>query len=351
MTSVGLIVLAGSGEATAAALRYLLLGLSGSLLYLAGVAFLYGAHGILDLQMLSEVYAPDRVGNVALILMVSGLGIKTALFPMHTWLPPAHAGAPAPVSALLSGLVVKAGFFIMVRLWAQLVTDEAWVLACTLSLLGGCAVLWGAFSAFRAERLKMLVAYSTVAHVGYLFLWFPLAMNAAERKQAWIGMGLLAVSHALAKSGFFLAAGGIQRSVGHDRLADLGGLGARMPLALSATALAGVSLMGLPPSGGFAGKWLLLTASISAGQPWILLILLCGGLLSAAYLFRFWRTAFRQEQTGALPASSRGHIGLDLPAFLLACAALLVGMLSSRIAKLLVVGATFSLESSTAVAS
>jgi formate hydrogenlyase subunit 3/multisubunit Na+/H+ antiporter MnhD subunit len=337
LASVGMIVLSGTADATGAALRYLVLGLAGSLLYLAGLALLYGAHGVLDLQLLSRVFSMDTVGQVALVLMVIGLAVKTALFPIHTWLPPAHGGAPAPVSALLSGLVVKGSFFILVRLWSQLVTGAGTPLAYTLSILGGCAVLWGGLQALRAERLKMLVAYSTVAHIGYLFMWFPLACSSTERERAWIGMGLLAISHALAKSALFLAAGSVQHTVGHDRLEDLGGLGARMALAMSATALAGVSLMGLPPSGGFAGKWMLLTSAIPANQPWIIVMLLGGGLLTAGYLFRFWRVAYRQEV--AVPVSAKPCLGLDLPAFILAVAALLVGALSSLIARLLVVGA------------
>lgn len=337
LSSVGMIVLSGTAEATGAALRYLLLGLAGSLLYLVGVAFLYGAYGVLDLQSLSEVFALDGVGQVALVSMVIGLSIKTALFPIHTWLPPAHGGAPAPVSALLSGLVVKGSFFILVRLWSHLVPDGSSPLDYALCLLGGCAVLWGGLHALRAERLKMLVAYSTVAHVGYLFTWFPLTCSCPQRERAWIGMGLLALSHALAKSAFFLASGSVLRTVGHDRLADLRGIGARMPLAMSATALAGLSLMGLPPSGGFAGKWMLLTASLAAGEPWILVILLGGGLLTAGYLFRFWRIAYQQGD--ALPASAKASFGLDMPAFLLACAALFVGILASLIAQLLEIGA------------
>ena len=107
-------------------------------------------------------------------LMLVGLMLKTALFPFHFWLPPAHGGAPAPVSALLSALVVKASFYLILRLWIGPLAPLAAAIAWLPALLGAAAILWGSCQAIRAERLKMLIAYSTVAQLGYLFLIFPL---------------------------------------------------------------------------------------------------------------------------------------------------------------------------------
>ena len=175
LAAVGLTALGGKRAALEAALRYLVVGLVGSMAYLAGVVLIYTAYGTLDLAAVAAAIRPEPAAWTALALMTAGLLLKTALFPLHFWLPPAHANAPAPVSAALSALVVKAAFYLVLRLWldlfAPVVTSAA---ANLLGLLGAAAVLWGSWQALRAERLKLVAAYSTVAQIGYLFLFFPL---------------------------------------------------------------------------------------------------------------------------------------------------------------------------------
>jgi formate hydrogenlyase subunit 3/multisubunit Na+/H+ antiporter MnhD subunit len=259
---------------------------------------------------------------------------------MHFWLPPAHAGAPAPVSALLSALVVKASFYLTLRLWVDLFGNVARLpVAQLLGVLGAGAIVWGAIQALRADRLKTLIAYSTVAQLGYLFLLFPLASVPAVARAAWLGAIVFALSHALAKAAMFLAAGRIQQLAGEDRLDRLAGIGQRAPLAVSATALAGVSLMGLPPSGGFAGKWMLLVAGVESGQWWWALVLVGGGLLTAAYLFRFWRIAIASADS----PGCRGPVNwrLEIPAFALGAAAVLLVFFATQVVALLEIGAPF----------
>ena len=173
--AVPLVCLDGRAETLAAALRYLLFALLGSVLYLLGTALLYGAYGTLDIVLLSGRVRPEPATWVAAALMTVGLLAKTALFPLHLWLPPAHAGAPAPASAVLSSLVVKASFFLIVRLWFDVMpglpSEAAGQL---LGTLGAAAIVFGSVLALRQARLKLLIAYSTVAQIGYLFLLFPL---------------------------------------------------------------------------------------------------------------------------------------------------------------------------------
>ena len=176
LAAVSLTALSGRADALTGAMRYLLATLLGSLAYLLGVALLYHGFGSVDIAILAERVEASPVVWAALGLMSAGLLLKTALFPLHFWLPPAHASAPAPVSALLSALVVKASFYILLRLWLEifgpLVGDGVGEL---LGLLGAAAVLWGSLQALRQTRLKLLIAYSTVAQLGYMFLAFPLA--------------------------------------------------------------------------------------------------------------------------------------------------------------------------------
>ena len=174
--AVPLVCLDGRAETLAAALRYLLFALLGSVLYLLGAALLYGGYGTLDIVLLSGLVRAEPVVWVAAALMTTGLIAKTALFPLHLWLPPAHAGAPAAASALLSALVVKGSFILIVRLWFDampgLLNQAA---AQMLAALGAAAIVFGSVLALRQARLKLLIAYSTIAQIGYLFFLFPLA--------------------------------------------------------------------------------------------------------------------------------------------------------------------------------
>ncbi|HOP16463.1 MAG TPA: proton-conducting transporter membrane subunit, partial [Gammaproteobacteria bacterium] len=180
LAAVALAALGRTRAALQAAVRYLTVGLLGSLAFLTGVGLVYAAYGTLDMSTLAGQVRAEPAAWVALALMTSGLLIKSALFPMHFWLPSAHANAPAPVSAALSALVVKAAFYLVLRLWLD-VFDVALgpAAAGMLGVLGAFAVIWGSWKAFRAERLKLLAAYSTVAQIGYLFVFLPVLLASA----------------------------------------------------------------------------------------------------------------------------------------------------------------------------
>jgi multicomponent Na+:H+ antiporter subunit D len=312
--AVPLVCLDGRPETLAAALRYLMFALFGALFYLLGAALLYGAYGTLDIVLLSRRVHPEPAVWLAAGLMTAGLLAKTALFPLHLWLPPAHANAPAAASAVLSGLVVKGSFFLIVRLWLNVLPAlPIAVPGAVLAALGSAAILAGSVLALRQERLKLMIAYSTVAQIGYLFLMFPLA-SGPWAADAFCGGVMQALSHAFAKAAMFLSAGLIAESLGHDRIAGLSGAGRAMPVTFLALGLGGLSLMGLPPSGGFAAKWLLMKASIEAGQWLWAVVMLAGGLLAGGYLYRALAPALSGEraQVKAAPRLSRESVALAL---------------------------------------
>ncbi|MDQ4061572.1 MAG: NADH-quinone oxidoreductase subunit J [Pseudomonadota bacterium] len=289
--AVALVALDGKPEAVTAAFRYLLFALLGSLAYLLGAAILYATYGALDVRLLGRATGGAGPALVAAAFMTAGLMAKTALFPLHAWLPAAHAAAPAPASALLSALVVKAPFVVLLRLWFEAVPGVATpILTQSLGVLGAGGILLGSVLALRQGRLKLLVAYSTVAQLGYLLLVFPLAAGSGAQHSwtasAWTGVIFHALAHALAKGAMFLSAGAMAQALGHDRLEGLAGLGQKLPISAFAFGLAAVSLMGLPPSGGFTAKYLLLTSAFASGQWWWALVMVVGGLLAAGYLFR-----------------------------------------------------------------
>lgn len=186
--------------------------------------------------------------------------------------------------------------------------------------------------------MKLLIAYSTVAQLGYLFIAFPLATNHAI---AWQGALYLALSHALAKGAMFLAAGNILLFCGHDRISALDQVAQRLPLTLMAFSLAGISIMSLPPSGGFIGKWLLLEAAIAQGSWGWVLVMLAGGLLAAGYLFKVISHAFNQKEalqnTRSIPAI------MQWSALLLAIGSLLLGLIVIQPLSLLDIGDPFKI--------
>jgi multicomponent Na+:H+ antiporter subunit D len=324
--AVPLVCLDGRATTLIAALRYLLFALFGSALYLLGATLIYGAYGALDIVLLSQRVRPEPAVWVATALMTAGLLAKTALFPLHLWLPPAHAGAPPPASAMLSALVVKASFFLVVRLWLNLMPwpmgDSALQI---LAALGAAAILFGSVLALLQERLKLLIAYSTVAQIGYLFLMLPLAAGAHPwAAAAWTGGILQAVSHAFAKAAMFLAAGVIAETLGHDRIGGLRGVGRALPMTVLAFGLGGLSLMGLPPSGGFAAKWLLLTAAVESGQWQWALVVLIGGLLAGGYVFRVLAPTLAAAD-GLPPQCSNVSRGREALSLALALCAVLIG--------------------------
>ncbi len=326
LSAVALSGLSGKAEALSAAMRYLFVSMIGSLSYLLGVALLYNMYGVLDLGLLASEVRPGPTSQAALALITVGLALKTALFPFHFWLPPAHANAPAPVSALLSALVVKASFYLLLRLWLGVFPTVINTTAVDLlGFLGALAIIWGSIQAFRQRRLKLLVAYSTVAQLGYLFLVFPLVLRGGDFT-AWGGSAYLAVSHAFAKASIFLASGIIMHVAGHDRIDELAGIGQRLPVTMFALALAGVSLLGLPPSGGFIAKWMLLNAALITGQWWLVAVIILGGLLAAGYVFRMLAHSFTPATWISFeqPVARR----MEWSAFALAAVAIALGLVA-----------------------
>jgi multicomponent Na+:H+ antiporter subunit D len=330
---VPLVCLDGRGETLRAALRYLIFALLGSVFYLLGSVLLYGGYGTLDIALLAARVRPEPIAWAAAALMTTGLLAKTALFPLHLWLPPAHAGAPAAASAVLSALVVKGSWFLVVRLWFDVMPGVVtFPSAQLLGGLGAAAILIFSVVALRQERLKLLIAYSTLAQIGYLFLMFPLAFDVAAGQLdgggALAGGMMQAISHAAAKAAMFMAAGSIYAALGHDRLAGLAGIARALPISVLTFAVSGIALMGVLPSGAYLAKKLLLGAAAGSGQWWWEWVLQAGGVLTSSYVVLVLARALaRSDQTIELKKSvsriaQSAALALAICSLLLACAAL-----------------------------
>lgn len=340
LSAVALVALSG-GEALMAAARYIVVTLVGSLFYLLGVALVYADYGLVDMATLGRIVQDQPATQAALVFITLGLALKTAIVPLHFWLVPAHGGALGPISAVLSGLVVKVTFYVLLRLWVTVFPDVVDISASeVLGVVGALAIVWGSAQAIVQSQLKRLVAYSTVAQLGYLLLAFPLAMHRPTGAAAWPGVVLFVVAHACAKAAMFLVAGSYKHAIGDDELGCLRGVASTMPATTLALGLAGMALIGLPPSGTFAAKWLLLDAAVEGGR-WVYVVVIVGGsLLAAAYVFKVLAIALREPADAArardVPMTMR------LSALVLALVAASLGLLPGPPLELIGRGAAFA---------
>ena len=185
----------------------------------------------------------------------------------------------------------------------------------------------------------MMVAYSTVAQIGYLFLIFPLSQSVQGSQIALQGGLYFVISHACAKAAVFLAAGSVIYAYGHDRIDDLQGIVRRMPVSMFAFGVAGTSLIGLPPSGGFIAKWLYLNAALTTGHWWWCALILAGGLITGAYVFRFFSVAFANTE---VVASARPVPRImEYSALGLAVCAMMLGFTAPAVKSVLDIGGLF----------
>lgn len=331
MVAVALVTLSG-GKAIAPALRYLMFSLFASLCYLLGVALIYAGSGALDITLLAGQLEANALNALALGLITLGLLLKAAGWPLHIWLPAAHAAAPAAVSALLSALVVKGPLFILFLVWTQLAPQA--FLPYAAQVFSWCALgalLLGGLAAWRTPFNKMLVAYSTVAQLGYALLALSLLLSIGLI-DFQLAFWVFIISHALAKAACFMAVGELQQGMATKQISHLSGATQVMPLAMFAFAVAGGSLIGLPPSGGFLMKWHFLLGLWQSAEWFWLALLLLATLISAAYIFRIIVVGFFRLPSGITHPTSAQPTNLPAvlfwPQFYALLPALLVWVLA-----------------------
>ncbi len=293
------LVALGGDRAIFASFRYLLLGTAGSGLYLLGVGFIYfttGSLNMADVAGLLPAVADSPTIAAAAALITVGLGVKMALFPLHVWLPDAHTNAPPAIAALLAAVQVKAGAYAIIRInygvfGPGLVADEL-PIAELLTWFGAAGILVGSVMAILQTDFKRLLAYSTVAQLGYIGVGIGLA-----NPIALIGALLHILNHAVMKSGLFFIAGGIYSQTKIKEIPRMSGLGRKMPLLMSGFAIAAVSMVGLPPTAGFISKFYLALGAIEGGRWPIAVIIVGSSLLTAVYFVRLIERIFTGKVT------------------------------------------------------
>jgi multicomponent Na+:H+ antiporter subunit D len=323
------LVALGGDRAIFASFRYLLLGTLGSGLYLLGVGFLYFSTGSLNMADVASLLPaisddPAVLGSMGLIVL--GLALKMALFPLHVWLPDAHSYSPPGVAALLAAVQVKAGAYALIRIlfdvYGPAYTGSTLPVSTALVWFGAAGIVVGSVLAIQQSDLKRLLAYSTVAQLGYIGLGIGLATPLAL-----IGALLHVLNHAVMKSGLFLVAGGILQRTGIKEITRFAGLGRRMPLTMAGFAIAALSMVGIPPTAGFFSKFYLVVATVELGN-WLLAAIIVGSsALTAVYFLRLFEQIFvRAPEEEVVATATEPHPRIVATVGVLAVAVLAIGL-------------------------
>jgi multicomponent Na+:H+ antiporter subunit D len=327
LSSYALVAITGERIAEIASFKYLIMGAISSLFILLAVGFMYALTGSLNMADIASRLAdvPPFPAMVAVAALTLGFSVKAALFPLHVWLPDAHSIAPSPVSAVLSGLVVKIGVLGMLRMYQILYEAQAFDLSAlndTIMWLGAISIVVGAFFAMTQEDIKMMLAYSTISNIGYIFMGLGLASSFGI-----IGATVHIFNHALIKATLFLGAGALIYRTGYRDLADLRGIGKAMPITTGAIAIGAVSIVGIPPTAGFVCKWYIALGAIEAGRIFFAVVLLFGALLIFVYYIRMLNAFyFMAPIHPEIAQIKEAPLSMLVPILVLAALCLLMGV-------------------------
>lgn len=335
-------------KALQGSINYLVLGTIGASFFLIGVGYLYSVTGTLnmaDLALRLEPLHDNRAVITAFAFLLIGLSVKMALFPLHGWLPDAHGYAPPIVSALLSGVAIKVGAYVIFRLAFSVLgvefTFSKLPTGPFIWLFGTLAILVGSYTAIHQTSLKRLLAYSSVAQIGYIALGFSFA-----NENGLTGALVHIFNHALMKSGLFLVAGIIAYRLGESEIGALAGLGRKMPFTMAALTAGGLGLIGVPLTSGFVSKWYLVSGAIDRGLLPLAFVVLVGSMLAVIYVWKVVEIVYFRPAPPSAAKVTEAPWSLVFPAWILVGASLYFGIDPSLSAGLAQQAARFLLSQS-----
>lgn len=288
----------GEKRAPYAAFRYLIIGTVGGSLYLLGVGFLYTVTGTLNIIDMSSML-PQVIGNsaviTALILMVVGIGIKAALFPLHGWLPDSYTYASSTSSALIAPIGTKVAAYVLLRVVLYLfgidLLNTAIPITEIIGILAAIGILYGSMMAIAQSELKKMLAYSSVSQIGYIIMGISLA-----NPFGFIGAVLHVLNHAMMKACLFMVSGNLRLKEGHTDITKFDdSYRKKYPWTMAAFTTSALSMVGLPPLAGFFSKWYLALGTINNSSWFLLAVILLSSLLNAIYFFRIIEKIYMRD--------------------------------------------------------
>lgn len=328
LSSYALIALGSDRRALTASFQYLIMGTIGATFIVIGIGLLYMVTGTLNMLDISERVAgsaESRTVLAAFAFLTVGATLKLALFPLHAWLPNAYAYAPSVVTGFLAATATKVSFYILLRFFFTVLgteyTFERLTLEQLLIPLAVVAILVCSTVAIYQQDVKRMLAYSSVAQIGYMVLGIGFVSTTG------LTAGIVHLfNHAVMKGGLFLALGCVMLRLGSVRLDALAGLGRRMPLTMFAFVLGGLSLIGVPLTVGFISKWYLVQAAIEQ-QSWHLAVaVLVGSLLAIIYIWRVVEVAYLRPPPADAPPVSEAPLSMLIPTWILIGASIYFGI-------------------------
>ncbi|NLY45745.1 MAG: hypothetical protein GX053_07110 [Tissierella sp.] len=327
-----IVMIKNAQENYRAGLKYLFLSIFASAFLLVGGVILYRLAGTLNIQEMILVNSNINLLRYSFIFIFIGVALKSALFPFHIWLPDAHGSAPSTSSAILSALVIKGYIIFFIKLiyigfGIELVKDLD-ILPINL-VLGACAMIYGSVLAILQKNLKNMIAYSSVAQIGYIYLGIGLGTP----------LGLVAsifhiIAHGITKACLFLSAGRIISSTGCKEIKELNGIGKALPVTMFLYTICGFSMIGIPLFVGFLSKWNFAQAAISADNIWLILVLTVSSLLNGIYYLPIAIKAFFAEDESKRPKILLEPKG-QLPVTILGVLIIITGIVGSPLIDLL----------------
>jgi multicomponent Na+:H+ antiporter subunit D len=298
-----LIALGKDRRALAAAYQYLILGTIGATMYVIGIGLLYTITGTLNLVDLGERLPPllDTPAAIAgMAFIVVGLSLKVALFPLHLWLPNAYALAPTVTTVFIAATATKVSIYLLMRylysVFGFAFSIEQTPIPELLLVLSLLAIFAGSLTAIFQENVKRMLAYSSVAQIGYITLGIAIA-NATGLTGSLVHI----FNHAVMKGALFMLIGGIALQIGTVRISDMAGIGKQMPLTMFGFVIGGLSLLGVPGTVGFVSKWYLAVGALENGWWWLVVLLMLSSLLVLVYMGRVIEVAFFRERPVGAP--------------------------------------------------
>jgi multicomponent Na+:H+ antiporter subunit D len=289
-----------------ASFKYQVLGGSASFLILIGIGLIYWKTKTLNIADIKEVFKTgyDKTYYLFIqLLILSGFGLKAAIMPFHAWLPDAHSSAPSPISAMLSGVFIKAvGIYVIIRLFFNMffISEEVAIL---ITVLGTISMVFGVFLAIGQWDIKRLLAYHSISQMGYVIMSVGIGMILISRGQntdvaslAITGGLFHLINHAAFKGLLFLNAGAIEYKLGTRNLKEMGGLSMNMPVTSATSFVASMSISGLPPFNGFFSKLIIIIACVKAKFYLLAILAIIVSIITLASFLKLQRYAFYNKR-------------------------------------------------------